>query len=106
MDISLFLKSVVLGLAIAAPLGPIGALCINRTLERGFWAGVAGGLGTAVADGVYATPPMATPNCPTYGRSRSTIALNTSRTRQCARRGLPPAGLLANGRRMLLALTF
>lgn len=55
MDPLLFGKSLLLGLAIAAPLGPIGALCINRTLERGFIAGVAGGLGTALADGVYAT---------------------------------------------------
>ena len=47
-------KGVLLGLAIAAPLGPIGMLCINRTLERGFLAGVAGGLGTALADGLYA----------------------------------------------------
>ncbi|MDH4415451.1 MAG: LysE family transporter [Rhizobium sp.] len=54
MDALLFGKGLLLGLAIAAPLGPIGALCINRTLERGFWAGVAGGLGTAIADGVYA----------------------------------------------------
>ena len=54
MDALLFAKGLVLGVAIAAPLGPIGALCINRTLERGFWAGVAGGLGTAIADGVYA----------------------------------------------------
>lgn len=54
MDALLFGKGLVLGVAIAAPLGPIGALCINRTLERGFWAGVAGGLGTALADGVYA----------------------------------------------------
>lgn len=54
MDALLFGKGLVLGVAIAAPLGPIGALCINRTLERGFWAGVAGGLGTAIADGVYA----------------------------------------------------
>ncbi len=50
----LFLQGLALGLAIAAPLGPIGALCINRTLERGFLAGVAGGLGTALADGAYA----------------------------------------------------
>lgn len=50
----LFAKSLILGLAIAAPLGPIGALCINRTLERGFWAGVAGGFGTALADATYA----------------------------------------------------
>lgn len=55
MDPVLFAKSLFLGLAIAAPLGPIGALCVNRTLERGFAAGVAGGLGTALADGVYAT---------------------------------------------------
>jgi len=50
----IFGKGILLGLAIAAPLGPIGALCISRTLERGFWAGVAGGLGTALADGAYA----------------------------------------------------
>lgn len=54
MEPMLFFKSLFLGLAVAAPLGPIGALCINRTLERGFAAGVAGGLGTALADGVYA----------------------------------------------------
>ena len=54
MDSVVFGKGLVLGVAIAAPLGPIGALCINRTLERGFWAGVAGGLGTAIADGAYA----------------------------------------------------
>lgn len=54
MSALLFGKSLLLGLAIAAPLGPIGALCINRTLERGFWAGVAGGLGTAAADATYA----------------------------------------------------
>lgn len=54
MDLALFATSLLLGLAVAAPLGPIGALCINRTLERGFAAGLAGGLGTALADGVYA----------------------------------------------------
>lgn len=54
MDAVLFGKSLLLGLAIAAPLGPIGALCINRTLEHGFWAGMMGGVGTATADAVYA----------------------------------------------------
>lgn len=54
MTLFLLAKGVLLGLAIAAPLGPIGMLCINRTLERGFLAGVAGGLGTALADGLYA----------------------------------------------------
>lgn len=55
MSLLLFtLKGFALGFAIAAPLGPIGTLCINRTLQRGFWAGVAGGLGTAFADSFYA----------------------------------------------------
>ncbi len=54
MELLLFCKSMLLGLAVAAPLGPIGVLCINRALERGFWAGVAGGLGTALADAIYA----------------------------------------------------
>ena len=51
----LFLKSLILGLAIAAPLGPIGALCINRTLERGFRAGGAGGRGAALAGALQAS---------------------------------------------------
>jgi putative LysE/RhtB family amino acid efflux pump len=49
-----FTKGALLGLAMAAPVGPIGLLCIRRTLESGFKAGVSGGLGTALADGVYA----------------------------------------------------
>lgn len=51
----LFLKALAMGLAIAAPVGPIGALCIQRALHRGFWAGAAGGLGTALADAFYAS---------------------------------------------------
>ncbi|WP_019645907.1 LysE family translocator [Novispirillum itersonii] len=50
----MLLKGMGLGLSIAAPVGPIGILCMRRTLEGGVLAGVAGGLGTALADGVYA----------------------------------------------------
>lgn len=50
----LFLKGALLGVIITAPLGPIGMLCINRTLERGFLAGFSCGLGTAVGDASYA----------------------------------------------------
>lgn len=57
--LDLFGKSVLMGLAIAAPLGPIGALCIQRTLARGFAAGLAGGLGTALADAAYASAAAA-----------------------------------------------
>ncbi|HKY69267.1 MAG TPA: LysE family transporter [Gammaproteobacteria bacterium] len=43
----------IMGFAIAAPVGPIGVLCINRTLKHGLWAGVFSGLGAATADAIY-----------------------------------------------------
>lgn len=49
-----FVKAVILGLSVAAPLGPIGVLCIRRTLVGGFIVGLATGLGAATADGMYA----------------------------------------------------
>ncbi|MDS4031988.1 MAG: LysE family translocator [Candidatus Contendobacter sp.] len=49
----LWFKGILIGLAIAAPVGPIGLLCIQRTLARGRWAGVLSGLGAASADAVY-----------------------------------------------------
>lgn len=47
------LRGVVLGFSIAAPVGPIGVLCIRRTLAEGRWVGLATGIGAAVADGLY-----------------------------------------------------
>ena len=55
----LFLKGALLGVIITAPLGPIGMLCINRSLERGFWSGFSGGLGTAIGDASYALVAVA-----------------------------------------------
>jgi threonine/homoserine/homoserine lactone efflux protein len=49
----LFIKSVAIGLSIAAPVGPIGMLCIQRSLSRGFRSGFATGLGAACADTIY-----------------------------------------------------
>ncbi|MDP6563893.1 MAG: LysE family transporter [Alphaproteobacteria bacterium] len=49
----LFLQGMALGLAIAAPVGPIGLLCIRRSLHSGFALGFATGLGAALADGSY-----------------------------------------------------
>jgi putative LysE/RhtB family amino acid efflux pump len=54
VDIDLFLRGILLGLAVAAPVGPIGVLCIQRSLAGGFWMGFSGGIGTAVADALYA----------------------------------------------------
>jgi threonine/homoserine/homoserine lactone efflux protein len=42
------------GVAVAAPVGPIGLLCLRRTLSGGFLIGFASGLGAACADGAYA----------------------------------------------------
>lgn len=48
-----FLKGLLIGLSIAAPVGPIGVLCIRRTLMHGRLAGFVSGLGAATADAVY-----------------------------------------------------
>lgn len=53
MSDSLFLRGWLIGLAIAAPVGPIGLLCIQRTLAQGRLAGLASGLGAATADALY-----------------------------------------------------
>ncbi|MCF7729060.1 MAG: LysE family translocator [Chthoniobacterales bacterium] len=49
----LFLKGIVVGFAIAAPVGPIGLLCIQRSLRCGFKIGLLTGLGAATADSFY-----------------------------------------------------
>jgi threonine/homoserine/homoserine lactone efflux protein len=49
-----FGRAVVLGVAVAAPVGAISMLCMQRTLARGRAAGYATGLGIATADGLYA----------------------------------------------------
>lgn len=51
--LTLFLKGLIVGFAIAAPVGPIGILCIQRSLHDGFKVGLMTGLGAALADGSY-----------------------------------------------------
>jgi len=53
MDISLLARGLVLGFSIAAPVGPIGILCIRRTLTESRAAGLVSGLGAATADALY-----------------------------------------------------
>jgi len=53
MDLSVFWKGALLGFSIAAPVGPIGVLCIRRSLGAGFLAGFVSGLGAATADALY-----------------------------------------------------
>lgn len=49
----LFLRAFIIGISIAAPVGPIGVLCIRRTLANGRAAGFVSGMGAASADMVY-----------------------------------------------------
>lgn len=49
----LLVKGLMLGFSVAAPVGPIGLLCIKRSLSQGARAGIASGLGAAVADTLY-----------------------------------------------------
>ncbi len=51
---SLFLRALGFGLAVAAPVGPMALLCMRRTLDQGWRAGLATGAGIASADALYA----------------------------------------------------
>jgi threonine/homoserine/homoserine lactone efflux protein len=53
-SLQLLVQAAFIGLAIAAPVGPIGLLVIQRTLRSGLALGLATGLGAAVADAAYA----------------------------------------------------
>jgi threonine/homoserine/homoserine lactone efflux protein len=53
MDFSFLLRGLVIGFSIAAPVGPIGVLCIRRTLAEGWVYGLVSGLGAASADAIY-----------------------------------------------------
>lgn len=53
MEIGFFLKGLIIGFSIAAPVGPIGILCIRRTIQHGRFSGLFSGLGAAVADSIY-----------------------------------------------------
>src|ERR1700687_5034825 len=54
MDMPLAARGFLLGLSIAAVLGPIGLLCVRRTLVSGFGVGFVSGLGAATAAAGYA----------------------------------------------------
>jgi threonine/homoserine/homoserine lactone efflux protein len=53
MDISFFVRGMVIGLSIAAVVGPMSVLCMQRTVRSGLLYGLVSGLGIATADGIY-----------------------------------------------------
>jgi putative LysE/RhtB family amino acid efflux pump len=50
----IFFIGMLIGLVVAAPIGPVGLLCVRKTLEFGFKGTLAVGLGTSLADAIYA----------------------------------------------------
>ena len=53
MDLAFLIKGMIIGFSIAAPVGPIGVLCIRRTLAEGRFSGFLSGIGAATADAIY-----------------------------------------------------
>lgn len=52
--LGLISKGIIIGILVSAPMGPIGMLCIQRTLNKGRWHGFITGLGAALSDVIYA----------------------------------------------------
>ena len=52
--LDLLVKGLIIGVVVSAPLGPVGVLCIQRTLNKGRWYGFVTGLGAALSDIFYA----------------------------------------------------
>ena len=47
------IKGIIVGLGASIPLGPIGVLCIQRTLSKGKWSGFATGMGASISDIIF-----------------------------------------------------
>ncbi|MCR4994041.1 MAG: LysE family transporter [Bacteroidales bacterium] len=52
--LDLTVKGLIVGIVASAPMGPVGVLCIQRTLNKGRWYGLVTGLGAAISDIIYA----------------------------------------------------
>lgn len=50
---NLFVKGLIVGFCLAAPVGPIAAICVQRTIAKRFLSGLVSGMGAAVADALY-----------------------------------------------------
>ena len=52
--VDLVFKGMLIGMIASAPMGPVGVLCVQRTLNKGRWYGFVTGIGAAVSDIIYA----------------------------------------------------
>ena len=53
MELVFFLKGLIIGFAMAVPIGPVGIMCIRKTLSEGHSRGMVIGLGAATADSLF-----------------------------------------------------
>lgn len=53
MDLTYFIKGIMVGIVITAPIGPVGALVVQRTINHGRLTGILSGLGASVGDALY-----------------------------------------------------
>jgi threonine/homoserine/homoserine lactone efflux protein len=54
MSLKLLLEGIIIGIAVSIPLGPLGILCIKRTVNKTWKSGFISGLGVATSDTLYA----------------------------------------------------
>ena len=52
--LDIIIKGMIIGIVCSAPMGPVGVLCVQRTLNKGRWYGFVTGLGAALSDIIYA----------------------------------------------------
>lgn len=52
--VELILKGIMIGVIVSAPMGPVGVMCIRRTLNKGRWHGFMTGIGASMSDLAYA----------------------------------------------------
>ncbi|MET3695890.1 threonine/homoserine/homoserine lactone efflux protein [Bacillus oleivorans] len=53
MSISVFLSYIILGLTLAAPIGPVNTVRVDKGIQNGFWHAWVVGVGSMIADGIY-----------------------------------------------------
>ena len=54
MELQFLIKGIIVGLVVSTPLGPMGILCVQRTLNKGKSSGFSSGMGIATADAIFA----------------------------------------------------
>lgn len=52
--LDIIFKGMLIGILVSAPMGPVGILCVQRTLNKGRWYGFVTGVGATVSDLIYA----------------------------------------------------